>query len=352
MASLSCVSIIIPCRNERRFIGICLESIISNDYPKQALEVLVVDGMSEDGTPAIVMDYAQKYSFITLLENPQKITPSALNIAIRKAKGEIIMRMDAHASYDRDYISKCVRALCEYSADNVGGVWRIVPRADTLVGRAIARSLSHRFGVGNAHYRLANCRQPKWVDTVPFMCCREEVFQRIGLFNENRRRGQDMEFSLRLRHAGGRTLLVPDIASCYFARSDMKAFWQHNWTNGVWAILPFLYSDIVPVSWRHLVPLAFVVSLLTSAGLAMRSPTGLWILGSLAGVYTGASLAASLQVSWRERDPRYLALMPLVFSSLHIGYGLGSLWGVVRTFAVVLSGLDRRRQKDGGSAEA
>ena len=104
--------------------------------------------------------------------------------------------------------------------------------------------------------------EPKWVDTVFGGCYRREVFDRVGLFNENLVRGQDMEFNLRLKKAGGKTLLVPDIVSYYYARSDIKSFWKHNFTNGVWAILPFLYSPIMPVSWRHLVPLIFVTAFL------------------------------------------------------------------------------------------
>ena len=118
------VSIIIPCRNEEKYIGKCLQSIIEQNYPKDNLEVLVVDGMSEDRTREIVENYSQKYSFIKLFDNPKKFTPFGLNIGIKEAKGEIIMRMDAHAGYEKDYISKCVRYLENYDADNVGGAMK------------------------------------------------------------------------------------------------------------------------------------------------------------------------------------------------------------------------------------
>jgi len=333
------VSIIIPCRNERRFISKCLDSIIANDYPADRFEILVVDGMSEDGTRAVVGEYIQEYSYIRILNNPRKITPSALNTGIKSAKGEIIMRMDAHATYDREYISKCVKALHEHDADNVGGIWRIVPRRNTLLGKAIVRSFSHKFGVGNTHYRLADLRKPRKVDTVPFFCCKKEVFQKVGLFNERLARGQDMEFSLRLKKSGRRTLLLPDIVSYYYARSDMRSFLRHNWTNGLWAILPFLYSDIMPVSSRHLVPLVFVLGVLGSIILALVSPIGLWVLFGISGAYVVTNLAASAQVGLKERDFRYLLVMPVVFASLHVGYGLGSLWGLVK----VLTHKVRRR---------
>ena len=159
------VSIIIPCRNEEKFISKCLDSIVAQDYPKDKLEVLVIDGMSKDRTRQIVNEYSKKHSFIKILENPKRITPCALNIGIKNAKGGTIMRMDAHTTYEKNYVSKCIKYLKEYNADNVGGIWKIVPRQDTLVGKAITFSLSHPFGIGNAYYRYVS-KDLRWVDTV------------------------------------------------------------------------------------------------------------------------------------------------------------------------------------------
>jgi glycosyltransferase involved in cell wall biosynthesis len=327
--NLHFISIIIPCRNEEKFIGDCLNSIIANDYPKENLEVLVIDGMSEDGTRAVIESYARQYPWIRLIENPRKITPVALNIGIKNAKGNVIFWMSAHNQYERNYISRSVESLNKFGADNVGGIMKTLPREDNFMGWAIVASLSHRFGVGNSYFRVMP-KEPKWVDTVFGGCYRREVFDRVGLFNENLVRGQDMEFNLRLKKAGGKTLLVPDIVSYYYARSDIKSFLEHNWNNGKWAILPFLYSAIVPVSWRHLVPLAFVASLLVTAALGLLWAPFFWLFLTILGSYVLVSLAASFQIAWREHDPRYLILMPFVFGMLHFGYGLGSLWGVFK----------------------
>jgi cellulose synthase/poly-beta-1,6-N-acetylglucosamine synthase-like glycosyltransferase len=332
--SLPMVSLVIPCRNEEKFIGSCLDSIIANDYPKESLEVLAIDGMSEDGTRAVLEDYAKEYRWIRLLENPKRITPVALNMGIATAKGEIIIWMSAHNQYERNYISRSVENLNKYGADNVGGVMKTLPRLDNFIGHAIVASLSHRFGVGNSYFRVRT-DEPKWVDTVFGGCYRREVFDRVGLFNENLVRGQDMEFNLRLKKAGGKTLLVPDIVCYYYARSDMKSFWKHNWTNGVWAILPFIYSPIVPVSWRHLVPLVFVGSLLVTAALGLLWMPFFCLFLTILGSYVLVSLAASFQIAWRERDPRYLILMPFVFGMLHFGYGFGSLWGAIKLMAAI-----------------
>lgn len=323
------VSVVIPCRNEEGFIGACLDSIVANDYPKERLEVLVVDGMSQDGTRTIVEAHATRSSSIRLLDNPAKITPTALNRGITGSKGEIIIWMSAHNRYAKDYISRSVQYLQKYAADNVGGVIITLPREETIIGRAIVSGLSHRFGVGASCFRI-HTNEPKWVDTVFGGCYRRDIFDRVGLFNERLTRGQDIEFNLRLKKAGGRILLVPEIVSYYYARSDMKSFWWHNWSNGVWAILPFLYSDIMPVSPRHLVPLAFVLALLGSAASALVAPVGVWMLLGVGGTYAVADLAASLHVTLKRRDIRYLALMPAIFVSLHLAYGLGSCWGVIK----------------------
>ena len=148
------VSVIMPCREEEGYIARALTSILANDYPQDHLEVLVVDGMSTDGTRKIVSKYARDHQFIKLLDNPRKITPAALNIGIAQARGDIIIRVDAHSTYPPDYLSSLVAWQEKTGADNVGGVWRILAGKDTPMARAIAVGLAHPFGVGNAHYRI------------------------------------------------------------------------------------------------------------------------------------------------------------------------------------------------------
>jgi len=326
---LEFISILIPCRNEERFIGDCLNSVIANDYPKDRLEVLVIDGMSEDGTREVIAGYAEQYPWIKIIENPKLITPVALNLGIKQAKGQVILWMSAHNRYEKDYVSRSVECLEKFGADNVGGIMKTLPREDTFTGRAIVASLSHRFGVGNSYFRV-QASEPKWVDTVFGGCYRREVFDRVGLFNENLVRGQDMEFNLRLKKAGGKTLLVPEIVSYYYARSDIKSFWKHNFTNGVWAILPFLHSPIMPVSWRHLVPLLFVASLLGSAFLGLFWTPFFYLFLFILGFYGLANLGASLRIALERRNIRYMITMPFIFGILHFSYGLGSLLGVFK----------------------
>ncbi len=327
------ISIIIPCRNEERYIGSCLDSILSNGFDSNRLEIVVVDGMSDDRTRTIVKQYTDQNPNIKMLDNLKKATPVALNLGIINSTGDVIFRVDAHARLEKGYISECIKYLYAWNTDNVGGIMKTLSQNDSRMGKAIAIALSHPFGVWNSYFRI-HSNKTKWVDTVFGGCYRRDVFQRIGFFNENLIRGQDLEFNLRLKKYGGRTLLVPDIISYYYARSDLKSFWEHNWTNGEWAILPFLYSTIMPVSWRHLVPLFFVIGLLMSIIFALISFKLIWIFILLFGTYGLMNLAVSLLIFIKEKNIFYLVLMPLSFVSLHIAYGLGSLYGLVKALSI------------------
>jgi len=306
------VSVIIPCRDEERFVSKCLDSIIKQDYPKENLEVLVVDGKSEDRTKEIVKEYSQKYSFIRLLENPQKFTPLGLNIGIKEAKGKVIVRMDSHAEYPKDYISKCVRYLKESGTDNIGGVIKTLPAKDTLNAKAIAISLSHFFGAAS-FFRLGS-EKSREVDTVFGGCYKREVFDKIGLFNEDLLRSQDLEFNLRLKKAGGKIILAPDIVAYYYPQSTLFDFFKHNFKDGIWAILPLKFVKI-PFRLRHYIPLIFVLTL----------PLSIW-------PYILFSLFFSAQIAFREKDLRYFFVLPVVFAARHFGYGLGSIWGLIKIF--------------------
>src|SRR5712664_1809487 len=122
--ALPFVTVVVPCRNENKHIGRCLESILANDYPKDRMEILVLDGMSEDKTREIVQEHAGRDARIRLVDNPQKHIPVAMNIGIREARGERILKMDAHSTYQPEYISRCLHYQDKYGAENAGGVWK------------------------------------------------------------------------------------------------------------------------------------------------------------------------------------------------------------------------------------
>lgn len=322
-------TVIIPCRDEVRFITGCLASIVENGYPEDALEVLVVDGCSTDGTREVVDAFQADHPCVRLLDNPRRTTPVALNKGIREARGQYILWMSAHNTYEPGYIAQCLEHAERTGADNVGGVIVTVGRDRGAVADAIVAALTHRFGVGGSTFRLGS-GGPRWVDTVFGGCYRREVFDRVGLFNENLTRSQDMEFNLRLRRAGLRTLLVPTIRSTYHARTRPLEFLSYNWSNGIWAILPFLYSEGAGVSLRHLVPLAFALALTAGVLAAPFLAAGRWLLAAIGVAYVAAALTASADVAWRRRDARFLVLMPFTFAALHLSYGFGSLGGMLQ----------------------
>ena len=325
------VSIIIPCRNEEKFIGGCLDSIIANDYPEDKLEILVIDGLSEDRTREIIKRYIEQYPYIKLLNNSKKYTPFAFNIGIKQAKGEAIMLMGGHATYSRDYISKSIKYLKEYEADNVGGVVKIISKDNTLIAKAIVLASSSFFGAGNAYYKTRNLKGAKFVETVFGGCYKREIFEKIGYFNENLIRTQDLEFNLRLRKSGGRILLCPDIVAYYFIRSDIRSFCRYNFINSFWVTYPRRFLPYMPVSWRHLVPLLFVISLTLALLLSLLSSFFFWLFLSIAGVYLLSNLIFSFMIAFREKNIGYMFVVPVLFVLLHVGYGLGSLWGLIRS---------------------
>lgn len=320
------VSVAVACRNERAFIERSLHSILKSDYPH--FELIVADGMSSDGTRDILVRLAARDSRLHVIDNPERITPVALNRAIAASTGEILIRFDAHAVMPPDYVRRCVELLESSGADNAGGSIRTLPQSGGPFSGAIVAALSSRFGVGNSAFRTGGGEKgPREADTVFGGCWRREMFSRLGGFNEKLVRSQDIEFNLRLRRAGGKIVLDPAIVCDYYARADLASFVRHNFSNGVWAVLPFAFSDLVPVRARHLIPLAFVMSLALSVALPFP-----WSIG-IASAYAAANLAASSQVAVARRRPLYLALMPIAFASLHLAYGLGSAWGCIQLAA-------------------
>jgi succinoglycan biosynthesis protein ExoA len=339
MDSFPLVSVVVPCRNETSTIVRCIESIVEGDYPQERLEILVVDGASDDDTRARVEALGPRYPMLRLIANAGRTTPRGLNIGIRAAKGTVVLRVDAHSIVGNNYVRRCVEQLLSCNADNVGGIMHTLPASRSLIDRAIAASISHRFGVGNSHFRV-HTREPLLVDTVFGGCYRREVFDRIGYFNEDLPRTQDMEFNSRLRAAGGSILLVPTIETFYFAQSGLLAFISKNYVNGMWSVLVAGFTPQFPLSIRHLVPLVAVAA---AGVLFLLSPIinhaiGLLVLLSVA--YAAMALSASAHAAHTRRDWTLVAVLPLMFLCLHTAYGVGSFVGLIRLTTLRL----RRRQ--------
>jgi len=322
------ISIIIPCRNEEVFIGKCLNSIVSQNYPKDRVEVLITDGMSTDSTREIVRSFFGKLD-IKIIENYGRYTPIGLNLAIKKATGDVLARIDAHSYVNNDYIKNCVRGLRKYNADSVGGVLKTLPRNNSFIDKTIVRAFVSRFGTGNSYYKLGS-KYVKEVDTAAFFCCPKETFEKNGLFNEKLIRTQDMEWHKRLKKNGGRIFLLPNAVVYYYIKSDLKGFIRHNFVNGIWATLPFKYSDHIPVSFRHLIPLFFVLGIiLLTLGSWLLPVIFIPLLLAITLLYSLLSVIFAIQIAIKEKNIIYVLTSPIAFLIIHFGYGLGSLWGLI-----------------------
>ncbi|MFH1387040.1 MAG: glycosyltransferase family 2 protein [bacterium] len=298
------LSIIIPCRNEEGFIGNCLDSIMAQDYDKSKYEVIVIDGRSTDKTREIIANYPT----VKLLDNPRKIAPAGTNIGIKAAKGEIIVRVDAHAVIAKDFLAKSVDYFNKTGVDCVGGTIRTIGKG--YIGEAIALVLSSPFGTGSK-FRYSN--QPGYVDTVPFGAYRREVFGHLGLFDENLPRSEDLEFNHRIIKAGGKIYMTPEIRSDYYSRSTVFGLLKQGFLNGV-DVAKAAKKDRSSISIRHLIPLFFVLGLLIP-------PVSLTVLL----VYGVANLFFSLKAGWK-----YLPITPFIFLALHLSYGIGTIFGIIK----------------------
>jgi len=326
------VSVVIPCHNEEKFIAKCLDSVLQQDYPKEKMEILVINGDSKDKSKEIIETYSKRYPFIKLLENPKRFTPFAFNIGIKNAKNEIIVIMGAHAGYKKDYISKCIETLIKYEADNVGGVLKTISANNKIVTKSITECLSNFFGVGNSHFRK-NLNKITKVDTVFGGCYQKEIFKKIGLFNESLVRSQDMELNIRLKKANGKILLNPEIITYYYPKSKLKDFFLHNIKDGIWAIYPFKFVKI-PLKLRHYIPLIFITSLLITGFLGIFHPLLFFVFLFIISFYLIVSLYFSARIAYNNKDIKYLFLMPITFACRHFGYGFGSFWGILTIYKI------------------
>ena len=322
------VSIIIPCRNEADFIGRCLNSLLTQNYPKNKIEILVIDGASTDTTRELVELYIQKDNRIRLFNNPKKNTPISMNIGIQNAKGGLITKSDAHTIYPTDYISKCVRYLEEHKTDAVGGITKNVPANNSLAAKAIISVLGSPLGGGGSFRRGGD--KPRLADTAYGICYRREVFGKVGLFNEKLIRSQDFDFNLRLTRAGGKILLAPDIALTYYPKQKtIVSFWRRNFLDGIWAILPLKFGSPI-FKPRHLAPLAFVSTILTAAVGSIFWKPLIWISIVMLALYFAVALYFSLKIIAREKSILLFPFLILAFTARHFAYGLGSIVGVIK----------------------
>jgi len=320
------VTIIIPCLNEINFIDTCLTSVLNFELNSGSFEVIVVDGMSTDGTRNALAWWTMRYpKYMRVLDNPYQIVPTAMNIGIREARGRWIVRLDAHSMYPSDYLSLCLDTAMSSNADNVGGV--VIPQRkdETRQASLIQALTTHSFGVGDAEFRLETTSA--YVDTVPFGCYRRDVFEKIGLFDERLVRNQDYEFNRRLTSAGGRIWLNPDIRIYYYNEPTLGELFQQarytgRWNPYMWVVAPYSFSP------RHAIPGLFLLGLLKGILAIHLLPVLVLPYGMILLLYGILALISAAQQSYKY-GKWMLPILPFLFLLYHLNYGYGILRGVI-----------------------
>ena len=319
------VSVVLPAYNEEKYIEKCINSLLLQDYPKELMEWIFVDGCSTDNTVELIKRYQKRYpQLIKVLNNPHRIVPYAMNIGIAASHGRYIVRLDAHADYASNYISKCVYYLKSTDAENVGGI--VKTKADGFIGNAIAKMLSSKFGVGNSQFRTNG--KSGYVDTVPFGAFKREVFAKYGGYDERLVRNQDNEMNYRIRKNGGKIYMSDDIHLSYYCRNSIHGISAMARSNGMWNIITL---KLCPGSMgvRHFVPLAFIVSI-----------AGLFLLGFVCKAFwlilcIELTLYLLLDTCFSAKQAKnvleFFALFAL-FPVFHVSYGIGSTIGIAKLF--------------------
>jgi succinoglycan biosynthesis protein ExoA len=313
------VSVVVVARNEQANLGACLECILSQDYTHDHMEVIVVDGMSEDRTRDIVTGFVGRGVPIRILSNPARQRTCGLNIGIQAAHGDVICRVDARTRIPSTYVSLCLRTMQKTGADIVGAAMR--PIARTLTQEVIGTAMSHPFGVGNAQFRLG--KSSGFVDTVYLGLHRRRVFDCVGLFDEAAPViSEDTELHHRLRQAGGKIYLDVGIPVYYEPRETFADLWKLYFRYGG-ARAGYVLKHRTFTSWRRLVPPTFILVLASLSAGAVLDRHLLVPLSAVAGVYLAATAGVSAGVAIRRRRLEVLGRLCLAFPCMHLAWALG-----------------------------
>jgi glycosyltransferase involved in cell wall biosynthesis len=323
-SSFPLVTLIMPIRNEARYIGHSLGAVLAQDYPSERIEVIVADGMSTDGTREIVQSLQAQHPNLRLIDNIGKVVPTGLNAAIAQASGEIIVRVDGHCEIAHDYVRRCVELIITHGVEGVGGPLETV--GETPLAQVIARAMSSPFGVGGSAFRTVS-NKSMLTDTVAFPAYTRAIIERTGPFDEELVRNQDDEYNYRLRELGAKILLAADVHSRYYSRSSLSSLWRQYFQYGYWKVR-VMQKHPRQMQARQFVPPLFVAALLTLLLLVPFSAVARWMFTLVTVAYIVANFGASLGVTRKEN---WLSpLLPLTFATLHLAYGFGFLGGLVR----------------------
>lgn len=322
------VSIIVPCLNEEYRIRNLLDAIFAQTYPCTLLDVTIADGGSTDRTGDVIAAFQQEHPDLRLqvIENSIGSIPAALNCAINASDGQVVVRLDAHSAPYPDYVEKSVAALESGKGENVGGVWEIRPGAETWIARSIALAAAHPLGVGDALYRHA--KEAASVDTVPFGSYQRALVDKIGEYDETLLANEDYEFNARIRKAGGKIWLDPDIRSLYFARPNFGSLARQYFRYGFWK-LKMLRRYPGTLRWRQALPPIFLISLVVGLALTTFRLFFGWLVIFELLAYFGILALASLRMAFQRKEFFLIFGLLLSIAVMHFAWGIGFLWSMI-----------------------
>jgi succinoglycan biosynthesis protein ExoA len=324
------VSVIMPVRNEEAFIGRSLEAVAAQNYPKDRIQLIVADGMSTDSTREIVQSFRNRFDETILIDNPGQIVPVGMNAALKKAKGEIIVRVDGHCEIAPDYISRCVAHILDGAVDGVGGPLDTI--GENRTAQVIATAMSSPFGVGGSSFRTVTDKT-MLTDTVAFPAYTRSAIDRAGPYDEELVRNQDDEYNYRLRKLGAKILLASDVRAKYYSRGSLRSLWRQYYQYGYWKVR-VMQKHTKQMQPRQFVPALFVLSLSLCLLLSPFFRPALWLFVAGLGMYVGVNMIASIFTLRRsgmtatDTTARFF-LITRAFAILHFSYGIGFLKGLV-----------------------
>lgn len=318
------VSVIIPVRNEEKYITRCIESVLNQDIRKENLELILVDGDSEDKTLDIIKEFIKDYDFIKLYKNPQKTVQHGLNIAIKNSVGRYIVRMDAHSEYAKDYIFKCIEYLEKTGAENVGGP--MIARGKSQIQKIIAAAYSSRFALGGGKFH--NESYEGYADTVYLGAFKRETLLSVGLYDENLPRNEDDDLNFRIIKSGGKIFITPKIKSVYYPRKSYGELFKQYFEYGFWKVA-VMKKHKKPARISQLIPMLFVVFMILFIGLSLVSK----VARNIFAIVMVAYLMLNFYFSFK--NPKLNSLfdrirLVWIHFILHFAYGVGFLCGMFK----------------------
>ncbi|MBL7074165.1 glycosyltransferase family 2 protein [candidate division KSB1 bacterium] len=320
------VSILFAVRNENDYISNALDSIVQQDYPEESIEIICVDGFSDDGTYEQLIEKIEIFRNLKVFRNSKRISAAGWNIGLEKSEGKYVLIISGHAKLSSNYIRECVNIL--QTSDYIGVSGPTTPVGLNNFGKLLALTMKSRFGVGNAQYFLSG--KERIVETIVYGCYVKKALLEVGKFSEDIKRGQDWELNYRLRNRGYKLFQTPKIRSKYYVRSDLKSVWKRHFEAGKWKV-KIIYDHPSSILPRHIIPLFFSLVLISLLFISFLNLMLFKIFLGIILCYFLAAMAVSISFCLKN-SIKSLLFFPVIFFAMHFSYGLGMIIGIAQLF--------------------